>query len=117
MDNRRKHVRHALAIAAEIAVDDGTLTAETRDISEGGVSVLLSDPLEEGSTIALSLILTQDGIEDPSEEPFETNANVMWSAATEQGTAMLGLRFAQVSPAQRQRLARFLKALADNDRG
>lgn len=117
MDNRRKHVRHSLAIAAEIAVADETLTAETRDISAGGVSVILSEPLQEGSTVALLLILTQDGIEDPSEEPFESSASVMWSAPTESGGAMMGLRFAQVGPEQRKRLERFLAALTANARG
>jgi c-di-GMP-binding flagellar brake protein YcgR len=115
MDNRRRHVRYKLALVAEIAISDDTLTAETRDISEGGVSVLLKEPLAEGSKVALSLILTQDGIEDPREEPFETSANVMWSAPTENDTAMLGLRFVQVSPDQRKRLARFIQALADSE--
>jgi c-di-GMP-binding flagellar brake protein YcgR len=117
MENRRKHVRFSLAIAAEIAIGDETLTAETRDISAGGVSVILSEPLAEGGTIALSLILTQDGIEDPREEPFETSASVMWSAPTENGDSMMGLRFAKVSPEQGKRLERFLAALAANERG
>jgi c-di-GMP-binding flagellar brake protein YcgR len=110
--NRRKHTRFRLAIAAEIAQDGDALTGETRDISEGGVSVILGSTLQEGSTIKLALILTQDGIEDPHEEPFETAANVMWSAPTEDGRAMLGLRFAQVAPDQRRRLQRFLAALS-----
>jgi c-di-GMP-binding flagellar brake protein YcgR len=115
MENRRKHVRYQLAIAAEITIDDDTLTAETRDISEGGVSVLLREPLEEGGTVELSLILTQDGIEDASEQPFETRASVMWAAPTDDGTAIVGLRFAQVSPEQGKRLARFLKAVNASD--
>jgi c-di-GMP-binding flagellar brake protein YcgR len=117
MDNRRRHVRYKLAIVAEIATGDDTLTAETRDISEGGVSVLLKEPLAEGSKLALSLILTQDGIEDPREEPLDISASVMWSAPTENGTAMLGLRFAQVSPEQRKRLERFIRAASDSERG
>jgi c-di-GMP-binding flagellar brake protein YcgR len=117
MDNRRQHVRYNLAIAAEIALDDETLTAETRDISAGGVSVLLNRPLQEGSSISLALILMQDGIEDPSEEPFETQAGVMWAAPTEGGGAMMGLRFTKVAPDQRKRLERFLAALTANARG
>jgi c-di-GMP-binding flagellar brake protein YcgR len=123
MDNRRKHVRHQLAIAAEITIGDDTLTAETRDVSEGGVSVVLGAPIPDGTQVELSLILTQDGIEDPREEPFETKASVMWSAAMEQDAAggqsapvMHGLRFATVSTDQRQRLARFLAAIADSER-
>ena len=91
--------------------------AETRDISAGGVSVILEQPLQEGSTIALSLILTQDGIEDPSEEPLELQASVMWSAPTESQGAMMGLRYGQLGADQRKRLERFLAALAASERG
>jgi c-di-GMP-binding flagellar brake protein YcgR len=87
--------------------------AETRDISEGGVAVVLEEPLHEGSTIELALILTQDGIEDPTEEPFATRASVMWAAPTEDGQAMVGLRFSGVAPAQAQRLKRFLAAVTE----
>jgi c-di-GMP-binding flagellar brake protein YcgR len=111
MENRREHVRFEVAVAAEITKDGQTLTAETRDVSEGGVSVLLGEPLPEGITIELLLILTQDGIEDANEEPFESPASVMWSATTEDGRAMTGLRFAKTQPAQRQRLQRFLVAI------
>jgi len=75
--------------------------------------VILSAALQEGATIELALILTQDGIEDPNEEPFESKASVMWSAPTEDGKAMMGLRFAQVAPDQRRRLQRFLTALTE----
>lgn len=74
--------------------------------------MVLREPLEEGSTIALALILTQDGIEDATEDPFASSANVMWSAPTEDGRAMVGLRFLQVAPPERKRLERFLSALA-----
>ena len=111
MENRREHVRFQVAVAAEIVKGGNTLTAETRDVSAGGVAVLLAHSLPEGDTVALTLILTQDGIEDASEEPFETAANVMWAAPTDDGRTMTGLRFANTEPAQRQRLERFLRAL------
>jgi hypothetical protein len=79
--------------------------------------VILAQPLQEGMSLPLSLILTQDGIEDPSEEPLELQASVMWSAPTESGGAMMGLRFVQIGPEQRKRLERFLGALAANARG
>ena len=116
MENRRQYTRFEVAIAAEIDTDGDTLMAEARDISAGGVAVILREPLEEGSSIDLALILTQDGIEDPSEDPFATRANVMWSAPTEDGRAMVGLRFTQVAPPERKRLERFLAALGQNER-
>lgn len=75
--------------------------------------MILVEPLDEGMRLALTLILTQDGIEDPNEEPFETTATVMWAAPTESGEAMMGLRFAETDTAQQARLQRFLAALAE----
>ncbi|MDD9934681.1 MAG: PilZ domain-containing protein [Myxococcales bacterium] len=111
MENRRQHTRYEAEVAAEIELDGDTLIGETRDISEGGVAVILAQPLDEGSDIELTLILTQDGIEDPNEEPFETTASVMWAAPTEDGKSMMGLRFEDTAGDQTQRLGRFLSAL------
>ena len=112
MDNRRKHPRFELALIAEIELNGELLSGETRDLSEGGVAVTLREALREGSTVELALILTEDGIEDPDEEPFQTQARVVWAAPTEEGEAMMGLRFADVAPDQQKRLARFLAALS-----
>jgi len=62
--------------------------------------------LDENSTIALSLILTEDGIEHADEEPFVCQASVIWAAATEDGRSMLGLRF--ISRAHRTSTAQAL---------
>lgn len=87
---------------------------ETRDISAGGISVMLSQSIDEDSSVDLALILTQDGIEDPNEDPFVTRANVMWAAPTDDGRAMIGLRFTGTVKGEQQRLERFLAALAEN---
>ena len=84
---------------------------ETRDVSSGGAKVQLDDAIEEGSSVALTLILTEDGIEDPNEDPFETEATVMWAAPTDTGGAMVGLRFGEMAGEQGRRLTRFLGAL------
>jgi c-di-GMP-binding flagellar brake protein YcgR len=111
MDNRRQYPRYNIAIAAEVETTRGTLAGETRDVSEGGVAVILHEALPEQTTIDVMLLLTQDGVEDPHEDPFESKASVMWAAPTEDGQAMMGLRFTQVKPDQLKRLQRFLGML------
>ena len=113
MENRRIHRRYEAAIAAEVAVGNAVYEAKTQNISEGGVSAILEETLEEGSVVTLTLILTQDGIEDPNHEPFEIQANVMWAAPSDDGHNVAGLRFQDVSDEQRSRLNRFLSALAE----
>jgi len=85
---------------------------ETRDVSNGGAKVQLDGSVEEGSSVALTLILMEDGIEDPDQDPFETAATVMWAAPTDDGGAMVGLRFGDMQRDQADRLTRFLSALA-----
>lgn len=108
---QRRHPRYTVELAAEITVLARTLAAATQNLSEGGVGLVLEEALEEGRTIALTLFLTQDGIEDPEEEPFEAKATVIWSAPREDGTHLVGVRFGAITDAQRAQLTRFLVAL------
>jgi c-di-GMP-binding flagellar brake protein YcgR len=114
-ENRRKHIRYNVAVAAEVLWDGDTCAGETRDISMGGVSVSLDRELKENSSVELALILTQDGIEDPDEEPFETKADVMWNAPSDSGAWMIGLRFANLGKDNQDQLQRFIEALARHE--
>lgn len=113
MDNRRQYTRYAVAVAAEIEAHGEMIEAETRDVSEGGVAVLLSEEVEEGSKVGLTLILTQDGIEDPDEDPYQCDASVMWAAPQDDGRTLVGLRYLSPKPEEQQRLRRFLAAVSE----
>lgn len=113
MDNRRETKRYIAAVAAEIEVHGEAHEGETHDISSGGISAVFSHVFTDGEVIDLTLILTQDGIEDPTEDPFETPAKVMWSATTDSGGTMVGLRFTKLEGEQDAHLKRFLLALED----
>ena len=75
------------------------------------IDASLAEANEEGSTLTLTLILTQDGIEDPHQPPFVGPASVMWSAPTDSGQVLLGLRFAKLSAEAQGRLREFLAKL------
>ncbi len=105
----RRHPRYPVELAAEITAGGRTLVAATQNLSEGGVGLVV---VEDGRQVAITLFLTQDGIEDPEEEPLEAKATVAWSAPREDGMHVTGVRFAAISEPQRAQLTRFLKALA-----
>ena len=106
---RREHARYSVEIAAEVTVGMETVAAATQNVSEGGAALALDLPLQEGGTFALTLFLTQDGIEDPDLEPFEAEATIAW--VRQQGEKYLaGVAFANISEAQRQQLRTFLAA-------
>ncbi len=109
--DNRKHSRYAVEVAAELTLATRTLAAATQNVSEGGVGLVLDEPLAQGTPMQLALFLTQDGIEDPDEEPFEVRATVAWTAPHEGGLHVAGVRFASITPAQRAQLTRFLAAL------
>jgi c-di-GMP-binding flagellar brake protein YcgR len=112
--NRRQYQRFQVAVTAELDVAGDTWVGETRDVSLGGASVVVNCQIEEKQTIDLALILTQDGIEDPNEDPFETKANVMWSAPSDDGQFMIGLRFVELSPNKSEKLKRFIDATTES---
>jgi len=109
-DNRRRDTRHEISVTAELLVGDDVLEGHTRDISGSGVSVEIDQELNDGAEVALTLLLTQGGIEDPTTEPLEVNATVMWSAPKEEGGAMAGLRFGELDQTQKSRLATLLES-------
>lgn len=109
--DHRQHPRYPVEVAAEVTVGRETLAAATQNISEGGVGLVSEAPFAEGSELSLSLFLTQDGIEDPDEEPFEVRATVAWTAPSDGGTHVSGIRFGALSAGQRAQLTRFLVAL------
>lgn len=80
------------------------------------MAVLLAEPVEEGSKVGLTLILTQDGIEDPDEDPYQCQASVMWAAPQDDGRLLVGLRYLAPAPQEQQRLRRFLAAVAEAGR-
>ena len=111
MENRRQHKRYEAEVAAEIEIDGEVWEGETQDISAGGASAVFEVEVTDGSTVALTLILMQDGIEDPNQEPFEAPATIMWSAPTDGNETMVGLRFGELQGPQQVRLQEFLAAL------
>lgn len=112
MDNRRKHARFRTELAAEIDVEGEVFACKTRDVSQGGASVLTDAKLVDGGTVTLTLILTEDGIESAHAEALSTRASVMWTAETDSGEVAAGLRFEALDAARARTLTHLLSALS-----
>ncbi len=109
--DNRKAKRFVIELAAELDIRGEMVAAATHNVSAGGVGIVLDREVKEGAEIAVTLFLTQDGIEDPDETPFEAKAVVQWSAVQDAGSWMAGVRFEAVSNGQRAQLERFLNKL------
>jgi len=109
--NQRKHRRYPVEVAAEVELGGNVVIAATQNMSNGGVALVVDRAIDEGAQVAVTLFLTQDGIEDPDEEPFVSDATVVWTAEREKGSFVCGANFVKLSDAQAKQLSRFLEAL------
>ena len=111
---QRSHRRYPVEIACEVGTGEDLIVACTHNVSLGGVGVVVDRKLHDGAEVDVLLFLTQDGIQDPDEEPVEGRATVQWSAEREDRTHQVGLQFTHLSETATQRLKRFLAALAES---
>ncbi len=109
----RKHRRFDVALAGELTVGGEPVAVSTSNLSAGGVGVLYELELQDGSEVDVTLFLTQDGIEDPDVEPFETTGVVRWVAPRDDGLFLVGLQFKGLADSQQQQLEHFLVVVDD----
>jgi len=104
---QRHAKRYPIAIAGEIGYGGETVSVSTENLSEGGVGLVLPVRLADGAKVAVTLFLTEDGIE-ADEEPFESMAQVRWTTRRDDGKQMAGVQFLDLSESKRAQLGRFL---------
>jgi hypothetical protein len=114
MDHRRDK-RHEINVTAEVFLPDRVLEATTRNLSRSGVCFECEPALHEGDTVAATLYLTVDGIEDAATEPIKLTTRIQWTSdpEDEETRSMFGASFLELDEGTQSRLDRFLKALGD----
>lgn len=108
---QRRFERVPVELAGEMLVKGEHVHVATNNLSEGGVGLLLEHAVPDGTKIELTLFLTQDGIEDPDEEPFESAAVVRWTGERDDGMFLVGVQFEALDASRKAQLDRFLAAL------
>ncbi len=109
MTNTRTEPRFSIQVVAEISVGGEVMVSSTQNISLGGAAIVLDRQLTPGAKVGVSLFLTQDGIEDPDEEPLDTEATIAWCKPGLKGTFTAGLKLVELKPVEKQRLAHFIE--------
>ena len=107
-NEQRQHQRYPVEVAGEIGFKGETVAVSTQNLSAGGVGLIMEHPVPDGATPSLTLFLTQDGIEDPDQDPFEARGAVRWSAERDDGLHLIGVQFGELSPLQQHQLETFL---------
>jgi hypothetical protein len=102
-----------IRLSAEIRIEGLRLTGTTRNLSPGGVCVEIDRPIAEGKAIGLTLFVVEDGIETESARGLDLTGTVQWMAEGDRGYA-LGIKFENVTPAQRSALTHALKVVGES---
>ena len=100
-NQEREHVRIPLRMSAEVHFGGDSLTASTRDLSEGGCGLELARPLAESSEVTIGLFLVIDDVEDERIPPLWVKGRVVWCAERDNGGAAAGVRFEVITNEQR----------------
>ncbi len=110
---QRREARFDIEVAAEIYTAHAVLPANTRNLSKTGVCLDLTDGLEEGSVVGVSLFFTSDGIEDPDAEPLNIKASVIWCTERDDSGYSAGAHFQELTEENASQLDEFLTALGE----
>ncbi len=110
---QRQAARFDVEVSAEVYTKNAVLPANTRNLSNTGVCLDLTEELEEGSVVGVSLFFTSDGIEDPDEEPLNIRANVVWCTERDDSGYSAGAHFTDLTPENTTELEGFLSALGE----
>ena len=105
-DDRRRHKRISARVPVRIGDGEGASEGATRDLSEGGIAVVVTAPLAAGDKMPIEVLLDEAVAERAA--AMRSMATVMWSAATDTGAYVVGLRFDGPSPEALDRLRKFL---------
>jgi uncharacterized protein (TIGR02266 family) len=102
MDNRRRHQRYRVSLAARLNADGPWVTAHADNLSQGGARFSLDAPLLEGSPVKVDLRLAGGG------EAIRASGTVIWCNEHMDVGFQAGVSFADFDTATRERLDQFL---------
>ena len=109
----RRHVRRPVRVSVRVReVDDptdGEVLFDALDLSQGGAFLQSDLLLEIGAELEVTFAI-------PGElRPVRAHARVAWATrvATAKGSAGMGLQFVDLSEADRQRLAEFVRSVRE----
>jgi c-di-GMP-binding flagellar brake protein YcgR len=105
---RRVQKRVRTSVSADINTGAEAFTVRATNLSQGGVGLVLSRPLEADINVALSLFLVEDGVEDATSTPLEVHCRVIWVTQSKPTRWEAGLRFFELDSQQNQQLGQFI---------
>ena len=118
---RRQHPRVDESLSFQVAVDEQTIVAETKNISCGGAQCYLNHPVSEMTKLKISFALPPVG---PSGSPKMIHCigavvrqEEVRNEQTGHATYLTAIYFSELKPEDKRRIAEFvLQSMLSNDR-
>lgn len=105
LKERRRYFRQPLNMPVQVLVEGETLSATSTNISEGGMALVVPNPLPKGATPSLKFCLPHTDVE------IEIEAEIAWA----DGKGVAGLRFREVTQEIKQQLESWLDARIEEE--
>lgn len=107
--DRRQSKRYDVVTEVHVIHEHGHSSVQTRDLSRGGLCMLLPYPLERGThvRVELSLLLGPNA----QSEPLAMDARVAWCAPEGSDTFQVGVSFLDLTEEDETHLETFLEFL------
>jgi c-di-GMP-binding flagellar brake protein YcgR len=102
--------RFPVRVSAEVEVGDDIYSGVTRNLSIGGVAIVITRAVEKGAMLQVSLFPVEDGVEQEGVDGLTLDAEVRW-IKEEIGGYSIGLQFQNVEGDKKKKLERALGAL------
>ncbi len=109
LSERRQSTRYDVVTEVLVIHEHGRISVRTRDLSKGGLCMLLPYPLERGLRLRLELALLLGP--NAQSEPLVMNARVAWCAPETPETFQVGVSFLDLNEEVAEHLDTFLEFL------
>jgi hypothetical protein len=106
--DHRKHPRFTVQIDAKVFIGGKSITATTKDMSHGGICLVCTEKVPQGSTLKLSLSLVLGT--NAFSESLDLNGRVVWCTPLGQHF-QIGIVFVGMTPEKDGYLDMFLRFL------
>ncbi len=104
MDNKRNFKRHQKKLKSEVHSEEGMTFSTSVNISDGGIFIATTEPLEEGTEVTLS-------VQTPEGESVDIKGVVKWKKNEESTDSKsgMGIEFKEISNNEKSRINDVLK--------
>lgn len=97
----RKHARRKIEVSASLKIAGKDVVCKTRELSEGGLFVVVDTPLDVGSKTAMNLKIGNDSVKVDGEVIYTLSKEKALEESREPG---MGIRFINLAPAVKNKL-------------